>query len=333
MGVAWVLASTSSSPHVSTASATVTVPLALSSQDGTSSADASSAGLATTTFEVEVPDVQGKTVRVAGALLAASGLTVQTRVSDVNGFSVVREGVLKQWPAPGARVQNGSVVTLTYQPLLGLASGGRPFVVVVDAGHQAKPDPALEPQGPGSKLMKPKVSAGVVGVVTGGRESSESLAIALHLRDVLLAVGADVVMVRTSESVDISNSERARIGNEAHADLVVRVHQSFSPDGSLAGVTAFYPSGNAWVAGIEAASKDAAQRLEDAVVQAVGAKRRGIVGRADLSGFNYSQVPAVMIECGYLSNRVEDAQMSSEVYRTKLSNGIAAGVMGYLRSL
>ena len=65
----------------------------------------------------------------------------------------------------------------------------------------------------------------------------------------------------------------------------------------------------------------------------IGAKRIGIAGRSDLSGFNYSRVPTVMIECGYLSNRMEDAQMAETSYRTKLANGIAAGVMAYLRSL
>jgi N-acetylmuramoyl-L-alanine amidase len=315
------------------ASATAAIPGPISSQDGTASSDASASEAASAGVEVEVPDVTGKAVRVAEALLSASGLTVQTRVSDVDGYSVVQESVLKQWPASGARVQTGTVVTLTYQAQLGLAPGGRRFVIVIDAGHQAKPDLSLEPVGPGSKLMKPRVSAGAVGVATGGRESSESLAIALHVRDVLKAVGVDVVMVRTSESVDVSNSARARIGNDAHADLVVRIHESYSDDGSLAGLTTFYPSGNAWVAGIEAPSKAAAQRIEDGAAQAVGAKRDGIVGRADLSGFNYSQVPAVMIECGYLSNRAEDAQLASEPYRTRLANGIAAGVMGYLRSL
>jgi len=333
LGVVWVLSFSSPAPHVGTASGTSIVPTSVSSQDGTASAAVAGSGVGTTGVDIEVPNVEGKTVRVAQALVTASGLTVQTRVSDVDGFASVSEAVLGQWPAAGARVSVGSVVTLTYQPQLGNAPGGHRFVVVIDAGHQSRPDLTLEPDAPGSTVMKPKVSAGAIGVATGQRESAESLAIALRLRDVLKAVGADVVMVRTSENVNISNSQRARIGNGAHADLVVRVHQSSSTDGSLAGVTTFFPSGNALVAPIQASSKTAAQLLEDSVVKMIGAKRIGIAGRSDLSGFNYSRVPTVMIECGYLSNRMEDAQMAETSYRTKLANGIAAGVMAYLRSL
>ena len=333
LGVLWVLSAGSPAPILAVDSGASVVPTSMSSQDGTASAGATGSVMGTSGVDIEVPNVEGKTVRVAQALITASGLTVQTRVSDVDGFASVSEAVLGQWPAAGARVGVGSVVTLTYQPQLGNAPDGHRFVVVIDAGHQSKPDLTLEPDGPGSTVMKPKVSAGAIGVATGQRESAESLAIALHLRDVLKAVGADVVMVRTSENVNVANSQRARIGNTAHADLVVRVHESSSTDGSLAGVTTFFPSGNSLVVPIQAASKTAAQLLEDSVVKMVGAKRIGIAGRSDLSGFNYSRVPTVMIECGYLSNRVEDAQMAETPYRTKLANGIAAGVLAYLRSL
>jgi N-acetylmuramoyl-L-alanine amidase len=330
LGVAWAFSAGAPAPRA-VDSASTTPLTSLSSQDGTLPASSSDVG--TAGVDVEVPSVEGKTVRVAEALITAAGLTVQTRVSETDGFAVVAEAVLKQWPAAGVHIESGSVVTLTYQPQIGRASTGRRFVVVVDAGHQAKPDLALEPESPGSKLLKPKVSAGAVGVSSGAKESAESLAISLHLRDVLRAVGVDVVMVRTSENVDISNSERARIGNKAQADLVVRVHQSSSSDGSQAGVTTFFPSGTASVAPIESPSRAAALRLEDAVVRMTGAKRVGIAGRGDLSGFNYSQVPTVMVECGYLSNPAEDVRMATAAYRTKLANGIAAGVLVYLRSL
>jgi N-acetylmuramoyl-L-alanine amidase len=284
-------------------------------------------------LDIEVPDVVGKSVQVAEALITAAGLTVQTRVSDVGSAGVKVDAVLEQAPSAGVRVQGGSVVTLTYQPKYGVTASGKTFVVVVDAGHQAKPDMGLEPNRPGSSVRKAKVSPGVMGVATGAQESVESLAIALRVREALKTSGVDVVMVRTADDVNISNSERARIGNRAHADLVVRVHQGFSSDPALEGVTTFFPSGNAWVTAIEMPSRAAAQHLEDAVVRATGARKHDIVGRSDLSGFNYSTVPAVMIECGYLSNRAEDAKLATPEYRLKIGDGIAAGVMDYLRTL
>jgi N-acetylmuramoyl-L-alanine amidase len=332
-GLLWVLGAGASAPDVAIESGSAGFGGSISSQDGTPSLAASADAQPGSGVVVEVPGVVGKSVRVAEALITAAGLTSQTRVSDVEGFGGSPDAVLKQSPAPGARVQSGSVVTLTYQPNIGSARSGRRFVVVIDAGHQAKPDLTLEPDGPGSAVLKAKVSPGAIGVASGAAESAESLAIALRVRDALKAAGVEVLMVRTADDVNIANSARARVGNKARADLVVRVHQSFSTDGSLEGVTTFYPSGNSWVQAIEPASRSAAACLEDAVVKATGAKRCGISGRSDLSGFNYSTVPTVMIECGYLSNRAEDAKMAMQTYRTKLGNAITVGVIAHLRSL
>jgi len=50
----------------------------------------------------------------------------------------------------------------------------------------------------------------------------------------------------------------------------------------------------------------------------------------DLSGFNWSTVPTVLVECGFLSNPVEDRLLASPHYQDKLATGIADGVMAYL---
>jgi len=329
LGLIWAMSAGSPAPVVALQPDAPSLTSTGLSADGTAGVgQAAGSGLA-----IEVPGVVGKSVQIAEALITAAGLTVQTRVSDVDGFGGAPDGVLVQSPISGAKVQSGSVVTLTYQPQIGLSPSGRRFVVVVDAGHQASPDLLLEPIGPGSSALKAKVSAGATGVSSGERESVAALQIALRVRDALEAFGVDVVMIRTSDDVNISNSQRARQGNKARADLVVRVHQSSSTDGSLEGVTSFYPAGNAWATPIEARSKAAATLLEDALVKMTGARRRDVTGRGDLSGFNYSTVPVVMVECGYLSNREEDARMATPKYRTTLGNGITAGVIAYLRSL
>lgn len=330
IGLAWSLMSRAEAPHVTSVADSPPGGFLASSQDGTAPLTAAAKDPAG--VDIEVPGVTGKPVRVAETLIAAAGLTVQTRVCDVDEYSGTPEAVLKQTPAAGAHVPAGSVVTLTYQPRLGLAPGGGRYVVVIDPGHQAKADLTLEPDGPGSTALKPKVAAGATGVTSGGRESVEVLAIAMRVRDALKAAGVDVVMVRTADDVSISNSARAKIGNAAHADLVVRIHQSFSSDGTVSGATTYYPSGNDWVRPIESRSRNAAQRIEDALAKATGARRRGIAGRSDLSGFNYSTVPSIMVEVGYLSNPDEDTKMATQAYRTRIGNGITSGVIGYLQS-
>jgi N-acetylmuramoyl-L-alanine amidase len=303
----------------------------IASADGTTTAVATAAAEATMAgVDVEVPGLVGKPVKVAEALIAAAGLTVQTRVSNPPAPGVQPDAVVSQWPAGRALVTPGAQVIVTYQPQSD-GAGAAPYVVVVDAGHQEKPDLALEPIGPGSQQLKAKVGGGVTGVATGGTEYAEALAISLKMRDGLVAKGVQVVMVRTTNNVDIPNSKRAELGNAVKADLVVRVHMNGSTDSNVAGIDTVYPAGNAWVKAIAPMSLQAAQKVQAAVLAATGAASRGVLGRGDLAGFNYSTQPSVLIECGFLSNPAEDRLIATPAYQQKLSDGIVAGVMSYLQ--
>jgi N-acetylmuramoyl-L-alanine amidase len=281
--------------------------------------------------DIEVPRVIGKPVKVAEALLTAAGFVVQTRIADVAVPGAAPESVTEQWPDAGALVQAGSQVVVTYEPRVA-GSVDATYVVVIDAGHQAKADVALEPQGPGSKVRKPKVAGGATGVATREPEYARALKISLKLRDVLVSKGVKVVMVRTTNNVDIPNSERALIGNRANADLVVRVHLDSNSIASVNGISTLFPSGNTWVTAIEPRSHVAAAMIETAVVRGTGAASRGVVGRSDMSGFNYSTRPTVIVECGFMSNPAEDRLTAESAYQDKIAAGIAVGVMDFLQT-
>ena len=60
-----------------------------------------------------------------------------------------------------------------------------------------------------------------------------------------------------------------------------------------------------------------------------GAKQRGVFKRNTYSGLNWSKVPAVLIECGYMSNPEEDRLLSTPEYQEKLALGMALGLMDY----
>ena len=278
--------------------------------------------------ETEVPDVRGKAVKVAETVLAAAGFTVQTRVADSASTTAAANTVVTQQPLAGARLAAGQAVVITYQASV---AGGRQYVVVIDAGHQAKADLAPEPEGPGSKITKPKVAGGATGVATHIPEYVDALAISLKLQKVLAAQGVKVVMVRTGNNVDIPNSERARIGNRANADLVVRVHLNSASSSSARGILSIYPHSQ-WTGGIEVRSKAAAGLVEAAVTKATGAKAWPLSARGDMTGFNFSTRPTIIVECGFMSNPTDDRLGASPSYQAKLAQGIGAGVMSYLKS-
>ena len=200
------------------------------------------------------------------------------------------------------------------------------FVVVIDAGHQAHADLTPEAIGPGSKTKKPAVAGGTSGVSTHAPESRINLEVALRLRKALESRGITVIMVRTTQNVDLPNSKRAKLANAAHAGLLIRLHCDGAKSSSLHGLLTLVPAKNAWTGPIVAASARAGRDIHAAAVKATGAKDRGITPRSDMSGFNWSRVPAVIVEMGVMTNRAEDRALSTAAYQQKLADGMATGI-------
>jgi N-acetylmuramoyl-L-alanine amidase len=204
-------------------------------------------------------------------------------------------------------------------------------VVVIDPGHQAHANNGLEPIGPGSTEKKAKVSSGTTGVVTGIPESELVLDVGLRLRDALKAHGVKVVMTRTSQDVDLSNIARAKIANEARADLFIRIHADGAEDSSTRGIHVLYPASIAgWTDDIASASKKAASITQKALIAATGAKDRGIDARSDMTGFNWSDVPVILPEIGFMSNPAEDKLLATDAYRGKIVAGLTEAVLQFL---
>lgn len=204
-------------------------------------------------------------------------------------------------------------------------------MVVIDPGHQAKGDNSPEPIGPGSSTTKPKVSSGTAGVVTGTPESVLALAVGLKLRDSLQAHGVKVVMTRTTQNVNLSNIQRAQIANNAHADLFVRVHADGASTQSTHGIHVLYPASiKGWTDDIAVPSKKAAQLAQQDLVAATGAQDRGIDARSDMSGFNWSNVPAIIPEIGFMTNPAEDRLLETTAYQDKIVQGLTKAILAFL---
>jgi N-acetylmuramoyl-L-alanine amidase len=205
-------------------------------------------------------------------------------------------------------------------------------VVVIDAGHEATDDPGVEPIGPGSKVTAPKATAGASGSYAPHAESEIDLQVALKLRRELQARGVKVVMVRTSQNVTVSNSQRAAVANKAHATLFIRLHCNAAPNTSKHGFSTIAPPKNPWTKPIVSASAKARTYVSAAALKATGAANSGTASQADLSGFNWSKVPTIVMEMGFVSNSADDKSLTTASYQHKLAVGIASGVVQYLRA-
>ncbi len=191
-------------------------------------------------------------------------------------------------------------------------------LVCVDPGHQRIGNHDKEPAGPDSEDMKTKVSYGTKGVATRKPEYELTLEVSLKLRDKLQEAGYRVVMVRDHHDVDISNKERALLCNEAKSDVALRIHADGFESSSARGISVLYPSTGAQ----SAVSKKLAAKLLEELIYTTKGKSRGIIPRNDLTGLNWSNVPSVLLEMGFMTNPEEDELLSTDEYQEKLVTGM-----------
>lgn len=199
-------------------------------------------------------------------------------------------------------------------------------LICIDAGHGTIPaiGRQTEPIGPGSSQLKIKDGGGAVG------EAPVALAIALKTRALLKGDGYRVAMTRTGRTYAGGNIARARFCNVRHAALMIRIHADGSPDRSLHGVKTLVPAlHRGWTDDIYASSVRAARKVQSAVVRQTRALDLGLVQRSDLTGFNWANVPAILVECGFMTNPAEARLLRSNAYQLKVARGLAAGAEAF----
>jgi N-acetylmuramoyl-L-alanine amidase len=229
----------------------------------------------------------------------------------------------------------GGLAALIALALLETAAGAagttRPLVVL-DPGHDLRANSDTEPIGPGSSTRKIKDGGGTHGVVSGLREADLNLAVALRLRSLLERAGIEVAMTRTrTAGTSVGNVARARIANRAHARLFLRIHADGSTDPSARGTHTLYPAlRRGWTDDVYAQSREAAGIVQRALSSSLGFPDRGLQERSDFTGFNWADVPVILVEMGFMTNPTDDRLLATRAYQRRAALGLCRGTLRFL---
>ena len=165
------------------------------------------------------------------------------------------------------------------------------------------------------------------------KESKLTLTLALKIKALLEEKGLKVVMTRNKDEW-VSLEKRVSIAN-SHKDAVfVSLHFN-SGNRNAKGFESYVMSSQNKIRDTHAASISLALSIHSHSLQQIGKNSiedRGI-RRAKFRTLKSSNIPAVLIEAGFLTNEIEATMITSEGYQTKLAQGITNGIIAYQKSL
>ena len=167
--------------------------------------------------------------------------------------------------------------------------------VVVDAGHGGKDNGAYRK--------------------FGGAEKNATLDVAKRLSSKLRESGFHVVMTRSTD-VFIELNDRVAIENAQKNSIFVSIHFNDSRRRGIHGFETYYHSGN---------SINLANRIQSKLMTMPHSANRG-VHHANFRVLRLAKFPAVLVECGFLSNRLEGGEARDSEYREELADRIARAI-------
>ncbi|KOM95786.1 N-acetylmuramoyl-L-alanine amidase [Clostridium botulinum] len=199
-------------------------------------------------------------------------------------------------------------------------------IIVIDPGHGSKSNLELERVSPDSEEKKIKDGGGADGVNSKTPEYLIAMDVASKLKETLQKEGYTVIMTKNKHSESLGNIERAEVGNKNNANLVIRIHADSADLEDAKGASILVPSKKGYASEINELSKKYGDILLREMVASANMNNRGVIEREDMTGFNWSKVPVVLVEMGFLSNAEEDKLLNTEEYRIKIVQGLTKGI-------
>ncbi len=254
-------------------------------------------------------------------------LTVLAAGADSRSLSITLEGAPLDIPEAYITPEGVTMVPLrALSEALGFHVSWDSASRTASISLEAPEPPAAEEEEAlsGLVVLDPGHGGSANGAAYGGvAEKDLNLAIASQAARLLEEAGLTVVMTR-SDDRDVPLYRRSGLANSLGADLFVSVHCNASltnPEARGVYTAAAERQSEGWVL---------AEVLRQTMMDAAGAEDMGTEPRPNLAVLRTAQVPAALVECGYMSTPAELALLAAPDYQLQLAHGIAEGVVTYL---
>lgn len=204
------------------------------------------------------------------------------------------------------------------------------IIITIDPGHGETDYKIKEPIAPGAVEMKAGNVYGTTGVSTNIPEHELNLKVSFKIKSRLEELGATCLMTRDTVKSTMTNVERAIFGNESGSHLALRIHADAINRRDIRGASVLIP-GSGYIKDeyMLVESERAGIEILNAYCEATGFKNRGKIVKNDITGFNWSTIPVVLLEMGFMSNPEEDRLMNDEAFQEKMVDGIVEGILNY----
>ena len=162
---------------------------------------------------------------------------------------------------------------------------------------------------------------------SGELEKDLNLQIAQKVKEKLEAQGYAIVMTREDDGKKNSKREdmqmRVDLINKKKPLLTVSIHQNSYPDSSVNGPQVFYYVDSE-------KGRELAQMIQSELWEVVQSQRRQIKGNNNYYMLLHTEVPTVIVECGFLSNWEETKKLTDDFYQDLLADAICKGIRKWL---
>ncbi len=208
------------------------------------------------------------------------------------------------------------------------------MVVFIDPGHNGANDASINRQVPTGRGGTKDCQTSGTSTDSGYPEHTFTWDTALRVRAELNALGVRTALSRANDTgLGPCVDERINAANALHPNAILSIHADGGPpSGRGFHVNYSAPPLNQAQAGpaLQYATIMRDQMQASGIPPATYIGQNGLNGRADLTGLNLAQYPAVLVECGNMKNPVDAALMESADGRQKYADALVRGVTGFL---